>query len=856
MQRVFGLTIFLGAFLLFQVQPLIARHILPWFGGGTGIWTACMLFFQIVLLAGYAYAHLLTTRVAPRKQVLVHFGALLLALPFLGIAPGATWKPTGEESPTLHILALLLTHIGVPFAVLSATSPLLTKWFHGLWPEKNPYRLYALSNAGSLLALFSYPFVVEPALRLSAQANWWAAGFVAYLIVCAACANHVRRSSPALAPGHSTQKPTLAEKGETPTLLWLALAATGSTLLLATTNRISQDLAVTPFLWVLPLGIYLLSFIITFDHERWYRRGLFMPLLAVASLGVVWMLNRSVDLEIWHQVAMYSTMLFAGTMVCHGELVRSRPDAQHLTRFYLVVSLGGAVGGIAVAGVAPMIFPDYWEFPFAMCATGFLAMVSVYQEHDLTLSLRVRRGLWGAGIAVLLTVTGGLFWSTVQSFENTVAIKRTFFGVVRVRRTEATVGPLLTMLHGRISHGSQFVETDKRQIATTYFGVDSGIGVAIREYRKLMQEEKRGLNIGIVGLGTGTLCSYGQEGDRICYYEIDSAIEEFARNYFSYLDDCRAEVEVRYGDARILMEREAQEGSREYDILIVDAFSGDAVPVHLLTEEAGALYDGHLKKGGLLALHVSNRHLDLPAVARGIAKTTGLRSVRILAPSDRRYDGMDSDWVILTHNEAFLNAHAVAVAATPWSSTEREPLVWQDDFSSIWAAMPPTPESGKWASAPNAGRFVVDFAGLLTYEDRKKVDEICRTLHHDTNGHFGILAMTIESPAAVGKPKKTLAELGSDFYHGTKMKRERNDRGLLLLVSAEDNKVTVQLGPDWEPEAKEMIRKILVKTAAAGLTAKKPSLGIRVCVEKLDLFVRWRREKYIRAAAAAAAAEK
>jgi len=484
MQRVFGLTIFLGAFLLFQVQPLIARHILPWFGGGTGIWTACMLFFQIVLLAGYAYAHLLTSRVAPRKQVLVHFCALAVALPFLGIAPGATWKPTGEESPTLHILALLLTHIGVPFAVLSATSPLLTKWFNGLWPEKNPYRLYALSNAGSLLALFSYPFVVEPALRLSEQASWWAVGFVAYIVACAACANHVRRRSPVSAAKHEAHKLTLAEKGDTPTLLWLALAATGSILLLATTNRISQDLAVTPFLWVLPLGIYLLSFIITFDHERWYRRGLFMPLLAAASLGVVWMLNRDADLKIWHQVAMYSTMLFAGTMVCHGELVRSRPAAEHLTRFYLVVSLGGAVGGIAVAGFAPLIFPDYWEFPFAMCATGVLAMISVYQEHDLALSLRVRRGLWGVGIAALLTVAGGLFWSTIQSFENTVAIKRTFFGVVRVRRTEATVGPLLTMLHGRISHGSQFVETDKRKIATTYFGIDSGVGVAIREYRR------------------------------------------------------------------------------------------------------------------------------------------------------------------------------------------------------------------------------------------------------------------------------------------------------------------------------------------------------------------------------------
>jgi len=791
-----------------------------------------MLFFQMLLLGGYAYAHLISSKLRPSRQALVHVAMLAISLPFLSIAPGAHWKPTADDAPTLHIVLLLTAHIGLPFAVLSATSPLLTRWFSTRWPDANPYRLYALSNFGSLLALLSYPFLVEPALRLGTQVRFWSGGFGLFVLVCTLCAWGIRR-----ADRGSVEETTEEDGDRGPTLLWLALAATGSVLLISTTSRISQDVAVAPFMWVLPLAVYLVSFIITFDHPRWYRRAVFIPLLGIAYGVVALFVHFRDDFGYDKQIAIYLMALFAGTMVCHGELVRSRPAPRYLTHFYLMVSAGGALGGLAVAVVAPRIFPDYWEFPLGMLAALGLAVYCLRRDGRLALATPKL-----AAAIVIVGVASGLAYDEYNAMDESIETSRTFFGVIRVKTGATSAGETLLMRHGQIDHGSQFVDKSLNHIPTHYYGKHSGIGTLIGEMRKIASKQRRGLRIGVVGLGAGTLCSYGRRGDTFRIYEIDGEVERLARKHFSYIADCEANVKVALGDARIVLEREALKGSQKFDILALDAFTGDAVPTHLLTRQAIALYRQHLSPGGVLAIHATNAYIDLIAVSRGVTEQAGLRTIGVMHQGDSRYDGSASDWVLATDNAAILGSPELYIAATPWKKTDRAPIVWTDDFASILGAMPASGLAGKWSTAPNGGKFVADLARVVEYGDRKRMQAASRTLFALTDGRHAIVAITITSMANKKRREESLQSLGARMYRSAGLGRRiwnksLPDADILVVVVEKERKIHVQVGKDVHTVLRPSIEKILNATLGQGVSGGLTSRALRDCVEQLSQLV-------------------
>jgi hypothetical protein len=877
----YALTIFISAFLLFQVQPLIGRFILPWFGGGPSIWTSCMLFFQIVLLAGYLYSHLLCSRLGRGAQVGTHLSLLALSVMFLPIAPSESWKPVGDESPMLQILLLLLATVGGPYFMLASTGPLMQRWFNQTSPGRSPYRLYALSNVGSLLALLSYPLLFEPWLKLQHQVLSWSFVYIVYVSFAVWCAIRLlRHSVPDPLTGTTKAVPeqtgvsdvAAAAPGWGRMLLWLGLATCGSAMLLATTNQLCIDVATVPFLWVLPLGLYLLSFIICFDSPHWYDRRVFGLLLLGCSPMACFALREGPSMEIMDQVAIFSVVLFACCMICHGELVHTRPDPKYLTLFYLLVSAGGALGGVFVAIAAPLLFSGYYEYHAGLYATCVIALIAwnvqrvwrqprsptfwiwtlaataqvltvaawyyvpkstslkdidrtVYFGIYLLIQVaglaftaafetrkRVVVGVWTVAsfvqlawltgyarwrfpadvagseyaaiavgtlasalvaVGVLLGIgrlreTFGEFvvrtavfgivalWVTALWYSETVAswqassfgvsvcaalalefavrhfrgpqqpspgfwlwlpsialicflgnrlqdivaeddvdvlhTTRNFYGVLRV--TEETpdeseeygMPGRISLRHGQIQHGFQYLDEYWKTQPTTYYGLESGVGIAIELCRDIAREDtdQHALRVGVVGLGTGTIAAYGQSGEYFRFYDINSDVRGLAAMYFTYLSDSKAETEVVVGDARIVMERELAVGqSQQFDVLAIDAFSSDAIPVHLLTTECGDLYREQLRPGGVLAIHISNRFLELDPITRGMAEHLGWHAVRIENDEDDSAGVFSSTWVLLTSSEAFVSAPDIQDVDSEWDETDRI-LHWTDDYSGLW----------------------------------------------------------------------------------------------------------------------------------------------------------------------------
>ncbi len=698
----FAVTIFLSAFLLFQVQPLIGKYILPWFGGTPGVWTTCLLFFQVFLLAGYAYAHLIVSRLSSRKQGQLHLALLAVALLTLPIAPAESWKPVGDENPLWRILGLLGASVGVPYLLLSSTGPLLQGWFSRVHRGRSPYRLYALSNVGSLLALLTYPLVFERVLRLRTQAVLWSCGWALFAVLCAALAIRLIRENPPppeSAPvdqtgpaGTVSQRPTVLV-----VLLWLCLAACGSVMLLATTNQICQDVAVVPFLWVLPLSLYLLSFIICFDRDTWYQRQAWATILVIALALEYWVLQKGANLGLGRQIAVYSFAMFVCCMVCHGELVHLKPDPRHLTLFYLMVSLGGAIGGILIAVAAPRLFTGFWELHLGLMATCLLVLVvagrewwiknrvgALAEQSSGSRMISVATGLsalmgWGLLVYLLVEDIGD-----TKRFE--VTSVRNFYGVLRVldETADEPEQHKLVMCHGRTRHGFQYVAADKRELPTSYFGPTSGIGYALQHHP---DRAERPLAIGIVGLGTGTIAAHARAGDRITYYEINPMVKTLDDQYFTYLTDAQrrgATVDVRFGDARIVLEREAAGNAiTPLDVLAVDAFSSDAIPVHLLTSECAELYWRHLKPDGILAMHITNLYLNLTPVVRKLAELHGKQALFFKVDGDAKSGISTNRWVLVTSNPRFLADEAVTAGFTPWTADDPAPLLWTDDFSNL-----------------------------------------------------------------------------------------------------------------------------------------------------------------------------
>ena len=657
----YALTTLVSAFLLFQVQPIVAKMILPWFGGSAAVWTTCLLFFQCLLLLGYLYAHAVFRYLNARTQVVLHIALLAASLLALPVIPSAAWKPTGGEDPTLRILGLLAMTVGLPYFLLSTTGPLIQAWYARRFEGAVPYRLYALSNAGSMFALLSYPVLFEPAFATRHQAIGWSWGYAVFVLLCAVTAWSVRGFE------RTQLTPEIADADAAPPewktrLLWVLLPACASTLLLAFTNHLSQDVAAIPFLWVLPLSLYLLSFIFCFEHARWYRRSLFLKFLVVAlawSAYALW--ERTEILSVKVAIPLFSFNLFICCMVCHGELVRLKPHPRHLTSFYLMISLGGALGGIFVGLLAPRVFAGYFEMQIGLAACALLVLAVLHDESV------VWKTAAAAGLALLVFL--GL--EIRQATTDVRLMVRNFYGGLKVVDEDG----VRKLLHGTINHGEQFVDAQRRDLPTTYYSTNSGVGMAIREGFPRGPER-----VGVIGLGTGTLASYGRPGDYYRFYEINPLVIQIARSQFTFLNNCKASLGVALGDARLSLEREEPEN---FDVLAVDAFSGDSIPIHLLTREAFDLYFHHLKPTGVLAVHVSNKYLDLQPVVHRLAADMHLRDGMIDTEDDDANAVFGSTWVLVSARRDFFDQPMIH-AALARADNKLKLRMWTDDYSNLF----------------------------------------------------------------------------------------------------------------------------------------------------------------------------
>jgi hypothetical protein len=653
--RAIAATTFLGAFLLFQVQPLIGNVVLPWFGGTPTVWTTSMLFFQAMLVVGYGFVYLTTQFLPPAVRSALYVVAAVACALTLPILPEAHWKPTPDADPTTGVLVLLFACVGAPYFLLSTTGPTTQEWFARAYGNRSPYRLYSLSNLGSLLGLLTYPFLVQPLIGLTMQSTLWSIGFATYAVLVVGCAWMVRRvpdlppitaatPSVAAAPAVAVKKGRKPREAKTPAnpksalveaFGWLALSAGGSALLLATTNHLCQDISSFPLLWVAPLVVYLLTFIICFDRPEWYRR---IPMaLATVCLVPIATIPSGELIAIdafgprYLPVAVLNlAMLFCGCMLCHGELAALKPEPRRLTFYFFMISVGGALGGLFVGYLAPMIYDIYWEWLLAAPALWLFASILLVDYW----TKRGRLQQWWMKTALVVSVLGGLLVIArnhlAGSEQYVIASDRNFYGVLQV--SGVFIGDTdnlewASMRSGSTRHGTQifkdFGKPNVSRLPTTYFGQDSGIGRLLLHVGSTREQR---LRIGVVGLGVGTLATYAREGDTIRFYEINPIVIRFADEFFTYLKECPGKAEIVVGDARLQME---QELPQHYDILVLDAFSSDAIPTHLLTTEAFEIYLKHLEAHGVLAMHISNRYLNLAPVVAAAAKKFGLQGVII-----------------------------------------------------------------------------------------------------------------------------------------------------------------------------------------------------------------------------------
>jgi spermidine synthase/MFS family permease len=666
----FASAIFLSAFLLFQIQPMIAKMILPWFGGSAAVWITAMLFFQTALLGGYLYAHWSISKLRPKTQSIVHMLLLALSFAFLPVAPALAWKPTGTEDPILRILGLLTFSIGLPYFLLSSTSPLLQAWYARTHQTALPYRLFALSNLASLLGLLAYPLFVETHVRLQQQSLGWSIAFALFVVlgIIVAVASHKRTLIEA-GPLKETAKtdmsncrpPTVREK-----ILWLLLAGCASTLLLAVTNHLTQNVASIPFLWVLPLGLYILTFILCFDFERIYHRKVYTWLMVIALGGMAYGLSHwdsHTSLKI--VIPAFSAGLFIGCMFFHGELVKRKPASPYLTSFYLMLSLGGALGGLLVGLLAPKVLTGYFELPIALTACTILMLIVLEYRS------------WRFTVAASWMVAIGVFWAAgtyLSSYkESSRVMVRNFYGGLRVQEYEkGTENETRMLVHGTVDHGMQFTSPGRRSERITYYGLRSGVGLAIDA---LPRSPRR---VGVIGLGAGSLAAYANPGDVFRFYEINPLVETLARTEFTYLADCRGKTEIIMGDGRLSLEREP---SQNYDLLVIDAFSGDAVPVHLLTRQALELYFRHLKPHGILALHITNTHLDLVPIVAALSGSLGKYAVKITNDKLEKRRIYRSTWALLSSRPIM----SYMVQDVGEKLIARPGLrVWTDDYSNLF----------------------------------------------------------------------------------------------------------------------------------------------------------------------------
>ena len=696
----FVATTFASAFLIFLVQPLVAKRILPWFGGVPAVWSLCLAFYQTTLFAGYAYAYLLIGRANPRAQLALHAVAVAAAVCALPVLPADAWRPEGGGDPSARILAMLFANVALPFFVLAATGPLVAVWFSRRYPARSPYPLYAVSNLGSLIALLAYPFGLEPRLPLSTTGRLWSGAFVATGAAVIACGALASRSA-APAPDRAAEP-----NGAVPATriaLWVLLSACAVVLLMGITNHLCLDVASVPFMWVLPLALYLTSLIVCFGAPRVYRRIPFVLLAALAYFigtlfaplvganSVLGLFGKRLPFE----VTRYGLLLFAACMVLHGELYRLRPPARSLTAFYLCTSGGGALGGLAVGLVAPRVFDGFYEFPIGFGLAGALLLAACRQYPDGWIGTNAPRWRVAGAVAIAGALLAVLGANTFARATTMIRQERNFFGVLRVEEIPGPKTSIRSLVHGATIHGFQI--ENQPHLATAYFGRDTGIEIAFS-----LRAPDTPSRIGVIGLGTGTLTTYGRAGDRIRYFEIDPAVIDLARDpsLFTFLSRSRADVEIVEGDGRISLARERERNEPRFDYLIVDAYSSDAVPIHLLTREAIALYRDSLEPDGLLVFHISGRYFDLVPMLFRLADDAALHAVDLENPKIKEFVTWSASWVFMSRSEERIAALAQAAleraAARPrrlppviWPSRERiarAPL-WTDEYSNLFRVL-------------------------------------------------------------------------------------------------------------------------------------------------------------------------
>jgi len=701
----FALTIFTSAFLLFQVQPLLSKQILPWFGGSPAVWTTAMLFFQSLLCLGYLYAHAVASLPSRQLQARIHVGLLLLAAVLATrVLPGAELRPQDADAPVSQVLAILGMSVGLPYFCLATTGPLVQHWFTRTDHAGSVFRLYALSNVGSFLALLSFPYVLEPWLELKAMGGLWTAGFWLFALMCLPLAlgwwQHPATAtaqrapegnadaeapramgtatavaatqgvpSEALAPGRTSGRGTrLAQR-----LSWIALPALASLVFISATDQISHDVAPEPRLWITTLGLYLVTFILTFDHPRWYRPRLFALLtlaLILATIGrstIPRWLGLHWDYGVNDVRWLHYGLIFVVCMLCHGELYRRRPtDPSRLTEFYLWMSIGGAFGGLFVTLVATPWFDDYHEWLIALMAAAGLAcavLAGLTRESSCSASGRhiVR---WGSAItalgmlAFLLHVLNPWSWREVQKADRTEILldqARNFYGTVAVKERRFKDAPQQDdriFFSGEVTHGQQFLSPELRHVPTTYYARDSGIG----ETLQWAMDRKPAIEVALIGLGAGTLANYARETDAYDFYEINPEAVRIAQRWFDNLSTCKArEQNILLGDARLRMEQLPVD--KRYDVIVLDAFTGGSVPIHLLTREAFAVYQAHLKPDGYIAINITNAYLNLYPVVKGQSQVLGLDFRHKYQAIDEVRNIRRNLHFIMTRDQAYLRAH-------------------------------------------------------------------------------------------------------------------------------------------------------------------------------------------------------
>lgn len=708
----FVATSFAAAFLIFLVQPMVGKRVLPWFGGAPAVWILCLAFYQTTLFAGYCYAHWLSRRGArPRLQLSLHAGVFAAALLALPVLPDGVWRPAGLAAPGPSVLATLSRHVALPFLFLAATAPLVQVWFARRFPSRSPYPLYAVSNAGSLLALLGYPLLLEPRVPLSATGRLWSLAFAATGLAVLACGALARRRAlPEPVPDAAAGASGAALESPRPArvMLWLLLPACAVVLLMGVSNELCLDVASVPFLWILPLGVYLVSFILCFGSERAYHRAPYL-LLTAAPLVVQVALHapqdggpvglRALADAVQLQVLLYCGLLFGACMVLHGELARLRPPSRQLTVFYLCVSGGGALGGIFVGIVAPHLFDDYHELQLGLACAWLLLLAACWDDSRSWLHRGAPRWRWAVAVALTLLLLGG---SGAQAFArpaNLLYQERSFFGVLRVLAVSSGANEQRQLYNGTTLHGVQFSAAETRP--TLFYGAQTGIGLAMA-----LRPPGVPARVGVVGLGIGTLAAYGRPGDHFRFYEIDPAVIRLARGeaYFSYLSDSPAEIEIVEGDGRLSLAAERARGAPRFDLLVIDAFTSVAIPVHLLTREALALYLDSLEPSGLLAVHISNRHFDFVPLLSRLGEDAGLHVLAIETARLSRYLSGVSTWAFLSRDPERIASLARLVQqrrselglAPDAISLHRPPLhargpLWTDDYSDLFGALRPLP---------------------------------------------------------------------------------------------------------------------------------------------------------------------